>query len=64
MKNLHLDRPIVLIDLETTGLSTGSDRIVELTALKVYPDGRVAFSDTSCVHRSRKNTSLPRTVFR
>ncbi len=39
MKNLKLERPIAFIDLETTGLSTGSDRIVELTVLKVYPEG-------------------------
>lgn len=39
MKNLQLDRPIVFIDLETTGLSLATDRIVELTVLKIHPDG-------------------------
>ncbi len=39
IKNLKLERPIAFIDLETTGLSAGSARIVELTVLKVYPDG-------------------------
>jgi len=29
----------LFIDLETTGLSTSTDRIIELTALKVHPDG-------------------------
>lgn len=39
MKNLNLDRPLAFIDLETTGLSTSHDRIVELTVLKAHPDG-------------------------
>ena len=37
--NLSLDRPIAFIDLETTGLNPSLDRIIELSALKVYPDG-------------------------
>jgi DNA polymerase-3 subunit epsilon len=37
--NLHLERPIVFIDVETTGLNPQTDRIVELSLLKVYPDG-------------------------
>ena len=36
--NLPLDRPIAFIDLETTGLNPLFDRIIELSALKVYPD--------------------------
>ena len=43
MKNLKLDRPLAFIDLETTGLSPSSDRIVELTVLKVCPDGSDEF---------------------
>ncbi len=39
MKNLQLDRPIAFIDVETTGLSPYSDRIVELSILKIHPDG-------------------------
>lgn len=39
MKNLEFDRPIAFIDVETTGLNVSSDRIVELTILKIYPDG-------------------------
>lgn len=38
MNNLRIGRPIVFIDLETTGLSTSQDRIVELTVLKVHSD--------------------------
>ena len=43
MKNLQFDRPIAFIDLETTGLSLSSDRIVELTILKIHPDGTEDF---------------------
>ena len=39
MLNISLTRPLVFIDLETTGLNIQSDRIIELTALKIYPDG-------------------------
>lgn len=39
MKNLKFDRPIAFIDVETTGLNVSSDRIVELTILKIHPDG-------------------------
>ena len=46
MKNLKLVRPIVFIDLETTGLSPTWDRIVELTALKVFPDGSEELKST------------------
>ena len=36
---LHLDRPIVFFDLETTGVDVVKDRIVEICLLKVYPNG-------------------------
>ena len=36
---IELKRPLVIFDLETTGLSTRKDRIVELAAIKVFPDG-------------------------
>lgn len=35
---LKLKRPIVFIDLETTGTSVSSDRIVEISLLKITPD--------------------------
>jgi DNA polymerase-3 subunit epsilon len=37
---INLKNPIVFFDLETTGMNVSSDRIVELSYLKVYPDGR------------------------
>ncbi len=37
--NLVLTRPIVFFDLETTGTSIMRDRIVEISIIKVMPDG-------------------------
>jgi len=36
---LKLTRPLAFIDLETTGINLGSDRIVEIGMIKVLPDG-------------------------
>ena len=36
---LHLVRPLVVFDLESTGLDTNSDRIITVGALKLLPDG-------------------------
>ena len=36
---LKLTRPIAFIDLETTGINLGSDRIVEIGMIKILPDG-------------------------
>jgi DNA polymerase-3 subunit epsilon len=36
---LNLKNPIVFFDLETTGVNVGTDRIVEISYLKVYPNG-------------------------
>jgi DNA polymerase III subunit epsilon len=38
--NLNLKRPLAFIDLETTGINVSSDRIVELSVLKVSPNGK------------------------
>lgn len=37
---LNLKNPIVFFDLETTGINIVTDRIVEISYLKVYPNGR------------------------
>lgn len=37
--DLILKRPIVFFDLETTGINIATDRIVEISVLKVFPNG-------------------------
>ncbi len=36
---LNLTKPLVFFDLETTGVSIGTDRIVEISILKIFPNG-------------------------
>ena len=36
---LNLTKPLAFIDLETTGLNIASDRIVEISIVKVHPNG-------------------------
>ena len=36
---LKLKRPIIFFDLETTGVNTSKDRIVEISMIKIMPDG-------------------------
>jgi len=37
---LQLIRPLAIIDLETTGVNLGTDRIVEIAIVKILPDGK------------------------
>ena len=39
IRSLTLDRPLVFLDLETTGLDPLADRIVEIALVKVFPNG-------------------------
>ena len=39
MQHLIKERPMVFFDLETTGVSLPTDRIVEISVLKIFPDG-------------------------
>ena len=39
MPNLKLVRPLVVFDIESTGVSPRKDRIIELAAIKLMPDG-------------------------
>src|SRR5690625_6148334 len=36
---LKLSKPLCFFDLETTGIQVASDRIVEISILKVFPNG-------------------------
>jgi len=55
MKNLKLERPLAFIDVETTGLSPYSDRIVELSILKIHPDGSEKYKS----HRVNPRMPIP-----
>lgn len=50
---LNLKNPIVFFDLETTGVNIVTDRIVEISYLKIYPNGKEE-SDTI-----RVNPTIP-----
>ena len=53
MIQLNLTRPIAFFDLETTGVNVASDRIVELSFLKILPDG------TKEIKTKRINPGIP-----
>lgn len=38
---LPLDKPLVIFDLETTGLAVGEDRIIEIAYEKILPSGEI-----------------------
>jgi DNA polymerase-3 subunit epsilon len=44
--NLNLKRPLAFIDLETTGINVSTDRIVELSVLKINPNGKEEWMTT------------------
>ena len=50
---LHLKRPLVVFDLETTGTSVNLDRIVEFSFIKVMPEG------TETIKTIRFNPGIP-----
>lgn len=50
---LKLNRPVIFFDLETTGTNITHDRIVEISLIKVYPDG------TDKEHSTRINPGIP-----
>ena len=51
--NLNLKRPIIFFDLETTGVDTAHDRIVEISMIKLMPDGE------EIVRTRRINPEMP-----
>ena len=50
---LQLTRPLVFIDLETTGINLSTDRIIEIAIVKVFPDG------SKLVKRKIVNPQMP-----
>jgi len=50
---LELQRPIAFIDLETTGINIGTDKIVEIAVVKILPDG------SKLVKRKLINPQMP-----
>ena len=38
--NINLKNPIIFLDLETTGVDPAKDRIIEISTVKLFPDGR------------------------
>ncbi len=55
---LHLDKPIVFFDLETTGVTVGTDHIIEICLHKVCPDS----TEQTLVHRIRPVDAQGKTV--
>lgn len=53
LKNVRIERPLVILDLETTGKRVQYDRIVEISTLKLFPDG------TNKIHTRRLNPGIP-----
>ncbi len=53
LKNIRLERPLVVLDLETTGKKVQTDRIVEISLLKLLPDG------TNQIKTRRLNPGIP-----
>jgi DNA polymerase-3 subunit epsilon len=51
--NLELKRPLAVIDLETTGVNPGIDRIVEIAIVKIMPDS------SQLVKRKILNPEMP-----
>ena len=50
---IKLNRPLAFLDLETTGLSTRDDRIIEIAILRISPEGDV-------IEKSRRfNPGIP-----
>ena len=56
--NLIINRPIVFIDIETTGLKINTDRIVEIAILKILPSG----DKINYVKRINPTISIPKDV--
>src|SRR3989338_3891308 len=55
---IKLDKPLVIFDLESTGLSVNLDRIIEIAYLKIMPNG-VTFKGDWLINPA---TNIPKEV--
>jgi len=55
---LNLTKPLAVFDLETTGTNVGTDRIVEISIIKIHPDGR----EETFTRRVNPGIPIPREV--
>ncbi|MCK9498940.1 MAG: 3'-5' exonuclease [Bacteroidales bacterium] len=53
--NIKIKKPIVFFDLETTGINPSTDRIVEISILKVFPNG----NETIKTYRINPEIDIP-----
>ena len=53
MSNFKIEKPLAFFDLETTGVNIATDRIVEISIVKVFPDG------TREILTKRVNPTIP-----
>lgn len=53
LKHIRLERPLVVFDLETTGKKVEADRIIEISTLKILPDG------SNRIYTRRVNPGIP-----
>ncbi|WP_298302271.1 3'-5' exonuclease [Hydrotalea sp.] len=51
--NIQMNKPVATIDLETTGINIGTDKIIEIAIVKIMPDG------TKQVKRKLINPGMP-----
>lgn len=56
--NITLEKPLAILDLEATGLSITTDRIVEIAIIKIHPDG----SETNFLKRVNPGIPIPAEV--
>lgn len=56
---MKIIRPIITLDTETTGVSTTEDRIIQIAAIKRFPDGKIEEKNSSInpeIHISEEAT--------